>query len=119
MVWQPLEQISKEHFHRAAGSREKQRLAIGFEQRQPNIHTGLHTGFPQAQFLVDQRRVIQQEMLLSLGCPTLVNQANAVIDQHFSQLNRIGDRGRGEDEFGKSTVESRYALEATHQVGKM
>ena len=72
-----------------------------------------------AELAVDDRRVVENKVLLAGGGTVFVNQMELFAGQGFGQRAGIGDGGRAADELGIGAVEGADAFEAADEVGEV
>ena len=72
---------------------------------------------PDAQFPVDNRRVVKDKMLCGARSPAPVNQCNRLFDQRPGQLRGVGYGGGTEDKEGRSSVKAADPLQPADHVG--
>lgn len=72
-----------------------------------------------AQFLIDDRGIVEDEMLFAPGRAVVVDQAEGNAEELLGQFPGIGDGRRAADEAGIRAVEFADPPQAPHQVGEM
>ena len=68
-------------------------------------------------WLVDHRRVEEDQEFRPARRPAAVDQRHLLLDQPRGQVGRVGDGGRAHDEHRPRAVEGADALQAAHDVG--
>ena len=53
----------------------------------------------------------------ALGRPVIVHEGHRLLDQSLGQFNRVGNRGRSQNELGRRTIKVGDSFQATQNVG--
>ncbi len=95
------------------------RLDLVGQQVGGQAHALLHHAAADAEVFIHDRRVVDQEVLGAARRTILVHQFNPVLDQLTGQLDRVGNRGRGQDEIGVRAVKLGDPLQTAQHIGDM
>ena len=91
-------EIGRQNLRRQTALREDDDLQLPLEELRRDATRFGQIRAPDAQLLVDHRRIDEQEELLAARRAALGHQLERLLDERFSELARIGDRGRRADE---------------------
>ena len=112
-----IAQIGEQQFGAQPRTGEKDGLHVVVEQAFADFLRFQQAAAPQAQFGIDEGRVVEEEVLFAGGRAIFVDEGDGRFDQAVGVFGGVGDGGRGEDEVGISAVEAADAAQAADHVG--
>src|SRR5690606_12873931 len=85
-------QIGEQYFDPDAAAREYDRLNALLQQQRSEPLRFEHARLADAELMIDNRWIIENEMLLPRRCPVVVNERDRFADEPLGMLLRVRDR---------------------------
>ncbi len=113
---QRLAQVAEQQLDADAGGREDDGLHASLQQPGADGAGRVHAALTDAEFPVDDRRVIDGDHLPAARGAVVIDEGDGAADDVLGQLARVGDGGGAADEERVGAVEAADAAKTTHDV---
>jgi hypothetical protein len=109
-------QVAQQQLGRQTRTGKNDGLHTGLNEASGDILGRQYGTAPDTQLRIDQRWIVEQNMLLATRSAIVVHQRDRGFDQPLGQLARVGDGGRGTDEAGVRAMETAHPLQPAQHV---
>ena len=114
-----LAQIAEQQFSGQPRTAKYNRLQTGIEAVGGAVGHFQRGAAPDTLFRVEQRWVVEDDMLFPTRRAVLLDQRDGLLDQLLGQRLRIGDGGAGADKLGGTAIVGAEAAQPAQHVGDM
>ncbi len=110
-------QVGEHQLDCRARPAEQDGLDVLAEQIARQAHAFHQNAAAYAELFVNQWGIVDDEVLVTVGCAVVVDHHHVVFDQFSRQLARVANGGRGHDELRVAAVVARHPSQTPQHVG--